>query len=171
MLAAFRSERSSRSLGLRRESNRQNGAPRIDNPGVRHRAAITEVAMSRWTGRGTPRTCFLVADKFGFANSQTVAPPALGDTQSGCAMSDCCRTILPSISSQSAKAATPHRLRCDREVQAIERRIATATPPNRLTTQRRLLQRAGGDAWDAAMKGSGSKANLSSRRTRTTSLP
>src|SRR5438128_366337 len=30
--------------------------------------------------------------------------------------------------------------------QEIERRIATATPPNRLTTQRRLLQRAGGDA-------------------------
>src|SRR5256885_14981575 len=29
---------------------------------------------------------------------------------------------------------------------AIERRIATATPPNRLATQRRLLQRAGGDA-------------------------
>ena len=28
----------------------------------------------------------------------------------------------------------------------IERRIATSTPPNRLTTQRRLLQRAGGDA-------------------------
>jgi hypothetical protein len=46
-------------------------------------------------------------------------------------------------------------------VQAIERRIATATPPNRLTTQRRLLQRAGGDAWGVAMKGSGSKANLS----------
>ena len=111
--------------------------------------------------RGTPRACFLVADKFGFANSQTVAPPALGDTQSGCARRDCCRTILPSISSQSAKAATPHRLRCDREVQAIERRIATATPPNRLTTQRRLLQRAGGDAWGVAMKGSGSKANLS----------
>jgi hypothetical protein len=32
-------------------------------------------------------------------------------------------------------------------VQEIERRIATATPPNRLTTQRRLLQRAGGDAY------------------------
>jgi hypothetical protein len=28
---------------------------------------------------------------------------------------------------------------------AIERRIATATPPNRLTTQRRLLQRVGCD--------------------------
>jgi hypothetical protein len=31
--------------------------------------------MSRWTD--------LVADKFGIANCQTVAPPALGDTQQG----------------------------------------------------------------------------------------
>jgi hypothetical protein len=46
-------------------------------------------------------------------------------------------------------------------VQENERRIATATPPNRLTTQRRLLQRAGGDAygcrnealWAAALSG------------------
>jgi len=50
-------------------------------------------------------------------------------------------------------------------VQEIERRIATATPPNRLTTQRRLLQRAGGDAygcrnealWAAALSGLRSK--------------
>jgi hypothetical protein len=46
-------------------------------------------------------------------------------------------------------------------MQELERRIATATPPNRLTTQRRLLQLAGDDAWGAAMKGFGSKANLS----------
>jgi hypothetical protein len=37
-------------------------------------------------------------------------------------------------------------------VQEIERRIATATPPNRLTTQRPLLQRAGAMGMGAAMK-------------------
>jgi hypothetical protein len=38
----------------------------------------------------------------------------------------------------------------------IERRIATATPPNRLTTQRRLLQRAGTMHMGAAMMRVGS---------------
>jgi hypothetical protein len=33
-----------------------------------------------------------------------------------------------------------------RSAQENERRIATATPPNRLTTQRSVLQRAAGDA-------------------------
>jgi hypothetical protein len=45
-------------------------------------------------------------------------------------------------------------------VQEIERRIATATPPNRLTTQRRLLQRAGGDAYGCSNETLWAKANL-----------
>jgi hypothetical protein len=41
-----------------------------------------------------------------------------------------------------------------------ERRIATATPPNRLTTQRRLLQRAGAMRRGAAMMRFGSNLYL-----------
>ena len=44
-------------------------------------------------------------------------------------------------------------------VQEIERRIATATPPNRLTTQRRLLQRVGAMHMGAAMMRVGSNLN------------
>jgi len=43
---------------------------------------------------------------------------------------------------------------------AKERRIATATPPNRLTTQRRLLQRVGAMRRGAAMMRFGSKLYL-----------
>jgi hypothetical protein len=46
-------------------------------------AAMTEACHVPLDRRGTPRTCYLVADKFGFANCQTVAPPALGDMQKG----------------------------------------------------------------------------------------
>ena len=46
----------------------------------RHDTEACHVPLDR---RGTPRTCYLVADKFGFANCQTVAPPALGDMQEG----------------------------------------------------------------------------------------
>jgi hypothetical protein len=49
--------------------------------------------------------------------------------------------------------------------QEIERRIATATPPNRLTTQRRLLRRAGGDAQGFNKMRFGSNLNLTPART------
>ena len=123
-------------------------------------AAMTEVRHVPLDRRGTPRTCYLVADKFGFANSQTVAPPALGDTQQGRAAAPggtAAAQSSPAFRRQSAKAAAAGRNKGMGDaatqaavaiaVQEIERRIATATPPNRLTTQRRLLQRAGGDAY------------------------
>ena len=36
-------------------------------------AAVTEARHVPLDRRGTPRTCYVVADKFGFANCQTVA--------------------------------------------------------------------------------------------------
>src|SRR6266404_2248336 len=87
-------------------------------------AAMTEVRHVPLDRRGTPRTCYLVADKFGFANSQTVAPPALGDTQQGRAAAPggtAAAQSSPAFRRQSAKAAAagrnkawvtlPHRLR------------------------------------------------------------
>ena len=58
-------------------------APRTEGMALGAGAAMTEVRHVPLDRRGTPRTCYLVADKFGFANCQTVAPPALGDTQEG----------------------------------------------------------------------------------------
>jgi hypothetical protein len=49
--------------------------------------------------------------------------------------------------------------------QEIERQIATATPPNRLTTQRRLLRWAGGDAHECNKMRFGSNLNLTPART------
>jgi hypothetical protein len=62
----------------------------------------------------------------------------------------------------------PGALRCEFRIalrdlsgcaKQIERRIATATPPNRLTTQRRLLQRAGTMHMGAAVMRVGSNLN------------
>ena len=44
---------------------------------------ITEACHVPLDRPGTPRTCYLVANKFGFANCQTVAPPPLRDMQEG----------------------------------------------------------------------------------------
>jgi hypothetical protein len=46
-------------------------------------AAVTEALNVPLDRRGTPRTYHLVANTLGVANCQTVAPPALGDTQQG----------------------------------------------------------------------------------------
>jgi hypothetical protein len=45
--------------------------------------AVIEARHVPLDRRGTPRTCYLVVDNFGFANCPTVAPPALGDKQQG----------------------------------------------------------------------------------------
>ena len=63
--------------------NHQNGAARIGSHGTRrwgHHDEACNVPVDR---RGTPRICHLVADKFGVANCQTVAPPALGNMPQG----------------------------------------------------------------------------------------
>ena len=67
-------------------------------PGVG--ATMTEACHVPLDRPGTARTCYLVADKFGFANCQTVAPPALGDMQEGRAAvpGGTASTILPRIS-------------------------------------------------------------------------
>jgi hypothetical protein len=44
---------------------------------------MTETCHVPLDKRGTARTCYFVADTFGIANCETVAPPALGDTQQG----------------------------------------------------------------------------------------
>jgi hypothetical protein len=49
--------------------------------------------------------------------------------------------------------------------QEIERQIATAAPPNRLTTQRRLLRWAGSDAHGCNKMRFGSNLNLTPART------
>jgi class 3 adenylate cyclase len=46
-------------------------------------AAMTEALNVPLDRRGTPRAYHLVANTLGVANCQTVAPPALGDTQQG----------------------------------------------------------------------------------------
>jgi hypothetical protein len=61
--------------------NRQNGAARIGRHGTGR--WVTEACHVPLDRRGTPRTCYAVADQFGFGNWQTVAPPALGDKQEG----------------------------------------------------------------------------------------
>ena len=140
----------------------------------------------------------LVADKFGFGNCQTVAPPALGGPREGSAVAP--RGTVAAQSSQafrrqSAKAAAAgaetapppsvddslatSRAQSSRPINPAvtgrpggqrscpgdqcdptERRIATATPPNRLTTQRRLLQVAGAMRTGAAMMRFGSNLYL-----------
>jgi hypothetical protein len=89
-------------------------------------AAMTEACHVPLDRRGTPRTCYLVADKFGFANCQTVASPALGDTQEGRAAASggtAAAQSSPAFRRQSAKAAAagrnnavtaPRRLRTSR---------------------------------------------------------
>src|ERR1700676_358962 len=75
-------------------------------------AAMTEVRHVPLDRRGTPRTCYLVADKFGFANSQTVAAPTLGDTQEGRAVAPggtAAAQSSPAFRRQSAKAAAAGR--------------------------------------------------------------
>src|SRR6476620_1129134 len=84
-------------------------------------AAMTEACHVPLDRRGTPRTCYLVADKFGVANCQTVAPPALGDMQEGRAAvprGAATAQSCPGFRRQSVKAAgrnnavtTPRRLR------------------------------------------------------------
>jgi hypothetical protein len=44
---------------------------------------MTEALNVPLDRRGTPRAYHLVANTLGVANCQTVAPPALGDTQQG----------------------------------------------------------------------------------------
>src|SRR5437879_8084503 len=53
---------------------------------TRRWAIMTEACHVPLDRRGTPRTCYAVADQFGFGNCQTVAPPALGDTREGSAI-------------------------------------------------------------------------------------
>src|SRR6476620_2582786 len=75
-------------------------APRTEGMALGAGAAMTDearhVPLDR---RRTPRTCHLVADKFGVANCQTVAAPALDDTQQG-------KTAAPggTVTAQSSQA-------------------------------------------------------------------
>jgi hypothetical protein len=69
---------------------------------------VTEAYHVPLDRRGTPPTCYLVADKFGFGNCQTFAPPALGGPREGSAVAP--RGTVAAQSSQafrrqSAKAA------------------------------------------------------------------
>ena len=191
--AGCRSLHESWSTPTRRGGNCQNSAARIGSSWqLDAGAAMTETCHVPLDKRGTARTCYLVADTFGIANCETVAPPALGDTQQGNAAARGGTVAARSSQafrrqsakaaaawaktkdhSKAATAATRRRQPRDAAVLnprarlnplslaarhgqrsypgdqpvAIERRIATATPPNRLTTQRRLLQRAAGNAW------------------------
>ena len=93
-------------------------------------AAMTEACHVPLDRRGTPRTCYLVADKFGFANCQTVAPPALGDMQEGRAAvpgGTATAQSCPGFRRQSVKAATA--------------RIGAVTTPRWLRTGRNTDRR------------------------------
>src|SRR6266446_2093955 len=82
--AGCRSLHESWSTPTRRGGNCQNSAARIGSSWqLDAGAAMTETCHVPLDKRGTARTCYLVADTFGIANCETVAPPALGDTQQG----------------------------------------------------------------------------------------
>jgi hypothetical protein len=69
---------------------------------------MTEIHHVPLDRRGTPRTCYAVADKFGFRNCQTVAPPAFGDKQEGNAAAPGGTVAVqssPAFRRQSAKTA------------------------------------------------------------------
>src|SRR4029077_1614383 len=78
----------------------------------------------------TSRTCYLVADKFGFANCQTVAPPALGDMQKG-------RAAVPGGTAAAQSCAGFRR----QSVKAAAARISAVTTPRRLRTGRNTDRR------------------------------
>ena len=86
----------------------KNGTARIGKHGTER--WVTEAYHVPLDRRGTPRTCYLVADKFGFGNCQTVAPPAVGGTREGSAVAP--RGTVAAQSSQafrrnSTEAAGP----------------------------------------------------------------
>jgi hypothetical protein len=102
--------------------------------------------MSRWTDEELRELVTLWPTNSATQIAKRFAPPALGDTQQGRAAAPGGTTAAqssPAFRRQSAKAAVAeirHGRRCTQAavtiaVQEIERRIATATPPNRLTTQ------------------------------------